>query len=65
MDRGSEHCTEVSDQNHSREKEMQEGKVVVLKRLRNTLSTVGHYQIFFIIVLPQFMIVYIFLDDIQ
>ena len=33
--------------------------------LRNTLSTVGHYQIFFIIVLPQFMIVYIFLDNTQ
>ena len=29
--------------------------------LRDTLSPAGHYQIFFITVLPQFMIVYIFL----
>ena len=25
---GSKHCTECSDQNHPKEKEMQEGKVV-------------------------------------
>ena len=28
MDRGSEHCTGGSDQKHSKEKEMQEGKVI-------------------------------------
>ena len=29
MDRGSYHCTGISDQNHLKAKEMQEGKVVV------------------------------------
>ena len=29
MDRGLLHCTRGSDQNHHKEKEMQEGKVVV------------------------------------
>ena len=29
MDRGWLHCTRGSDQNHHKEKEMQEGKVVV------------------------------------
>lgn len=33
--------------------------------LRDTLSPAGHYQIFFITVLPQFMIVYFFKDDTQ
>ena len=28
MDRGSEHCTGGSDQKHSKEEEMQEGKVI-------------------------------------
>ena len=28
MDRGSQHCTGGSDQNHPKEKEMQKGKVV-------------------------------------
>ena len=32
MDRGCKHCTGGSDQNHLKEKEMQEGKVV-LRRL--------------------------------
>jgi len=29
MDRGLQHCTGGSDQNHPKEKEMQEGRMVV------------------------------------
>ena len=31
MDRGSQHCTEGSNQNHAQEEEMQKGKMVVRK----------------------------------
>ena len=36
MDRGLQHCTGGSDQNHPKEKAMQEGKVVVWGNLANS-----------------------------
>ena len=34
MDKGSKHCTGGSDQNHPKEKEMQEGKEVIEEALQ-------------------------------
>ena len=44
MDRGSEHCTGVGDQNHPQEKEMQKSKMAVWGGLTNNCEKKSEKQ---------------------